>query len=242
MDNQTQPNQPVKTNWKYILIVAILAVIIGGGIMWWVKKQEISFAPLPEIIKSEKSVQDETADWKIYRNEEYGFEVKYPKNFQILNFESTVPFVNIPLIIANAYIGERDSPGNGEMIVNFYIFNETWPDLDNFVNARGLPINGAEKVINDHNRLVGNYLPDGSEITENDVVFYNNQVEIDGKTAVRQILECRKFCAFLNGKGVNIDYFIKQNQKFYKIWAGLSEKNDNLENIFDQIISTLKFL
>ena len=28
-------------NWKYILIVVILATIVGGGILWWTEKQEI---------------------------------------------------------------------------------------------------------------------------------------------------------------------------------------------------------
>jgi len=38
-----------KTNWKYILVVLILAVIVGGGILVWIKKQEIPPAEFPEI-------------------------------------------------------------------------------------------------------------------------------------------------------------------------------------------------
>jgi len=30
-----------KTNWKYIIILLILAVIVGGGILVWVEKQEV---------------------------------------------------------------------------------------------------------------------------------------------------------------------------------------------------------
>jgi hypothetical protein len=38
-----------KTNWKYILIVLILAVIVGGGILgycWWIAKEKISLPPV----------------------------------------------------------------------------------------------------------------------------------------------------------------------------------------------------
>lgn len=63
-----------KTNWKYILIVAILAVIVGGGTFWFSTKQEIPYQPT-EIKKPEAT------DWKTYRNEKYGFEFKYPNNW-----------------------------------------------------------------------------------------------------------------------------------------------------------------
>ena len=49
------------------------------------KLQEISLNQFPELKKPEKPIQDETADWKTYRNEEYGFEVKYPKDWYIYN-------------------------------------------------------------------------------------------------------------------------------------------------------------
>jgi len=75
-----------KTNWKYILIVVILAFLVGGGILFWIKTQEIPPVGLSEIERPEEIVIDETADlvpsevegWKTYRNEEYGFEIKYP--------------------------------------------------------------------------------------------------------------------------------------------------------------------
>ena len=60
-----------KTNWKFLVIVIILAIIVGGGALWYTKRPEKPYQQV-EIKKSE------TADWKTYENEEYGFEIKYP--------------------------------------------------------------------------------------------------------------------------------------------------------------------
>jgi hypothetical protein len=131
-----------KTNWKYILIVLVLAVIVGGGILWWAG-QEIPLPETPEIKSPENkylldekycekeedcvsettikmdcinrvaylklgapvqqqiltlkcrcinnqcmAIKDETANWKTYRNEEYGFEFEYPKDWGDIIFKS----------------------------------------------------------------------------------------------------------------------------------------------------------
>ncbi|PIQ92948.1 MAG: hypothetical protein COV69_00490 [Parcubacteria group bacterium CG11_big_fil_rev_8_21_14_0_20_39_14] len=139
-----------KTNWRFILIVIILAVIVGGGILawqyWdWIKFQLRPGIPMQEAppytpkpcIKNEdcgmdtcqqgkdkcveikyicenemciypaqttefpsppykcvegkcrkEVVEDETADWKTYRNEEYGFEFEHPQEWGVLTLES----------------------------------------------------------------------------------------------------------------------------------------------------------
>jgi len=43
-----------KTNWKYVLIVLILAITVGGGTLWWVKKPEVPPTELPKIEKPEE--------------------------------------------------------------------------------------------------------------------------------------------------------------------------------------------
>jgi hypothetical protein len=50
-----------KTNWKYILIVVILAVIVGGGILGYLryfKREMVSISQFPEIKKPEKIVKE----------------------------------------------------------------------------------------------------------------------------------------------------------------------------------------
>ncbi len=46
-----------KTNFRYIFIVLILALLVGGGILWWIKTQELPFTQLSEIKNSEKIIQ-----------------------------------------------------------------------------------------------------------------------------------------------------------------------------------------
>jgi len=60
------------TNWRYILIVLVLGILVGGGILGYQEYTARKETPTPT------SPIDETADWKVYRNEEYGFELKYP--------------------------------------------------------------------------------------------------------------------------------------------------------------------
>ena len=73
-------------HWKYILLVVILAVIVGGGIFgyqyWWLPKQKVG---IPEIEIPEEKMQGEVevpTDWKTYQTETY--KVKYPKNWEVV--------------------------------------------------------------------------------------------------------------------------------------------------------------
>jgi len=68
-----------QTNWKFIGIVLVLAIIVGSGILWCIEQQKAPLAEFPET----ESLEDETSGWQTYRNEKYGFEFKYPENLII---------------------------------------------------------------------------------------------------------------------------------------------------------------
>jgi len=57
-----------------ITITVLCAVVVGGVAVW-------QYLSMPKEESLEGALGDETADWKTYRNEEYGYEIKYPKNW-----------------------------------------------------------------------------------------------------------------------------------------------------------------
>jgi len=80
-----------KTNWKYILIVLILAVIVGGGILVWVEKQEVPSTELPKIEKPEKVVGD--IEKYLYKDAIlHGVEMPPGTEYQAISTEEAILF------------------------------------------------------------------------------------------------------------------------------------------------------
>lgn len=100
-----------KTNWKFLVIVIILAIIVGGGALWYVKRPEKSYQP-PEIKKSEvESSEINLTTTKFTINAKYlknavfskdgkrvayilekSFIVKGPRQFLVLDEEEFGPY------------------------------------------------------------------------------------------------------------------------------------------------------
>ncbi len=80
--NQQTPNKSYKLLWSVAGVLVLVA--IAGAIYWWqeVKKQK-------QIENPPTEQQDETANWKTYENNQYGYIFKYPANLKLTQCDSS---------------------------------------------------------------------------------------------------------------------------------------------------------
>jgi hypothetical protein len=63
-----------------ILVVIIVLAVVGGGLVAW-KQGWIPKFPVATETPTSTPTSGETANWKTYANNDYGFEFKYPQTF-----------------------------------------------------------------------------------------------------------------------------------------------------------------
>ena len=97
-----------------IAVVSLIIVTLGLGSYFLLSQKlkptpqsQPTQTPTRETSGFTPSPQDETANWKTYRNEEYSFEVKYPQNFFALDPLVTVPVDEQTKIIYKVNFAEK---------------------------------------------------------------------------------------------------------------------------------------
>lgn len=96
---------------KRHLSIFALAIVLGGGVFYaWKHKMAVAPAlpepvviPLPNEEPVPSAEPIDTSNWKTYRNEEYGFEFKYPEGF----FDLKEMFLSEPIGLYTAAIPRR---------------------------------------------------------------------------------------------------------------------------------------
>src|SRR3989344_7553236 len=78
---QESLNPPAtKKNHWIIISIAFIAIIFIGSI-YIISSQSQKQIPIPPPEPPLPPITDETANWKTYRNDELGYEIKYPRNY-----------------------------------------------------------------------------------------------------------------------------------------------------------------
>ena len=93
-----------------ISIIVIVAIIVGAVVVWQYLDKNPAEQPIgeqekeelvgeqEELVAAEATAGEEEeqfADWKTYRNEEYGFEVKYPQEIDIVTTDKNDIRINL---------------------------------------------------------------------------------------------------------------------------------------------------
>jgi len=78
--NQTSTSFRTR-NILFLIILIIVGIAAIAGVCWYYRETIKSLSqPTPQTQAT--TTQDGTANWKTYRNEEFGFEVKYPETIK----------------------------------------------------------------------------------------------------------------------------------------------------------------
>src|SRR5680860_1218890 len=158
---------------KYILLAIFVVGIsaVSGAVGYNLAKPKCEIVPNGEIVKEEvkeraevvevidseevvaEVVADVIADWKIYRNEEVGFELKYPKDYiekkeEMTNFAlgSLRENYDVPMIIFDTQIDYDGNVGLGDFYLEI-IDNPDKLSLSEWFEKNDIPEFGTTNII-----------------------------------------------------------------------------------------------
>lgn len=226
LKNNYQKGSVSVSSVAIMAIVALIAVmLIIAEIKYYKTSPVVVMTPNATPLITSSPIFNETANWNVYTSKEYGFEVKYPKDWKSTE-NSETDFSQPRLSIASPEtlieIEKEKASSNGDYVTSIHdIAISYYPSVEE------MPFNksnnyGAKTI----DELIGN---------KKALLTKVGELEIDGVKAVAVIQ---------HGESQYYTVFIEKNKHLYEIffddkawiWDG-----KNLTAIAKQILSTFKF-
>lgn len=214
-----------KTNWKFLATIVLLAVITGGGIIWYTNQPEPSSPPQltlrqgsGQAISNQQPASPaggssiDISNWQTYRNEEYGFEFRYPGNWigRVSTYQDEVFTLDTPendQLRLDVEAGRINGEGFDHTLSIFV--NTLEPEQSNLIN----------------------YLEQNPEIGD------IKSIEFAGRSA---------FNAVSGGLEAHDNTFIQINRHYIDIFLGYVDRTVDFNlpetKIINQILATFKFI
>jgi len=209
-----------KTNWKYILIVVVLAVLVSGGILGYMKYfiQEMTLlTKFPELKKPEKVIENETANWKTYRDNFFNFEIKYPSDWEYSNKDEST-FAG--LIFLRPILKEPLSAFPPEYsLITINVSKGNLKDIESYINSQCLDKIKCSEI---KDMVLGGLFAKSFKSAQ----FYPQKFVV-----LQKKINDPAF------KEVTVAFSLRLDKAFNEIYS-----EDQKNSVFDQILSTFKFL
>jgi len=241
MNNNQQSNTPIiqkpSNNVLIIILVVIITALVVGGVMYYYQTTVFNKekSELEDRIKELEDQIEEISvdgdysykDWQTYKNTEYGFEVRFPKSFEVTEEDSYIE-------------GEfQVSMDSTESIYGLYA-KDFYIDIDIMENNEGLSAkdwyqNYYDLVFEESEQEGGPFnLPEpssGKEISVNNLsVFQINSGGPPYDGYLRMTIFTNKDNAYSIDQGLDIQYL-----------EGTDDKSKAFRDIHNMILSTFKF-
>ena len=211
----------VSTLTGILVIIAVAIVLVGGAMLI----QNVKIKNQNDSAKFQNETADSsakalaTADWKTYKNGEYGFEFKYPSNWILNNQKYTTNAVSV-ISPENDLLAKKTFEGS-YYYINFSV---------NICDRQSVNCLMGGTYVDMKNKTILDFLNDQTPYRSYQKSSSMPEVNVDG---------VKGYGIIAGGFGANYEIILERNNKIYVIDFPSSENELTLEQKI--ILSTFKF-
>lgn len=168
---------------QIFLLLGLVAVAIIAGVFYLGRISNRIVPRLPPLVQPTPT-PDETADWKTYTNERYGFELKYPTNYYPLDFSQK---------FIDRQKGCKEGCGGGPLAEFSLLFStDKNLTLEQYETAVNTSISPTMLGIYDSSKTKGNFIEVLIGLPVNDEYATFSDITIGGMKGVKKISKISK--------------------------------------------------